>query len=592
LKRTAAGETAAVFFCSVCYTYLMDFKNPYLTKQVIAYIGNKRKLLPLIYQAISQADLPYRSTVTFLDLFSGSGVVSRFAKFLGYEVFSNDWEPYGALLAEGFINVNQKDFLNEIGSEEQVQVMLSEINTLPDPSYDEQYITRYFSPAEIDVEKADFHRERLFYTRRNGLAIDKIRNYIEKKYPDKKNPVRNVLLSLLVYEAATHTNTSGVFKSFHKGFGGHGKDALSRILGPVMLHRPYLIDSSMPMHVSCEDANEIIKRLPYMDIAYLDPPYNQHQYGSNYHLLNTIVLWDKIPVSLELNKAGELINKAGIRSDWTTTKSAYCYRDRAVSAFSELIQNLNAGLILISYSSDGIIPFEIMKKICMEKGSVSIITGEYTTYRGGRQCNSRQNNDIEFILAINTLQSGTLSDEKKIDLTLLKRKALLLFKKKYNRKELQKNCISFSNRSIDVFLCSRAESILTRNGYELFAPDYLNTLTFQEISVLIELLESCLCKTKSDEIEELIKLISIVPDEKKYYIKRIPALLKKLAYKKSFEEFTVSLNNIKAIEQRDPGTYQLIAAQIEAVCELADLRIGVKQNHGTTASIFQDKIQQ
>ena len=29
-----------------------------------------------------------------------------------------------------------------------------------------------------------------------------------------------------------------------------------------------------------------------VDLAYLDPPYNQHRYDSNYHVWETIVAWD------------------------------------------------------------------------------------------------------------------------------------------------------------------------------------------------------------------------------------------------------------------------------------------------------------
>ena len=52
------------------------------------------------------------------------------------------------------------------------------------------------------------------------------------------------------------------------------------------------------------------------DLAYFDPPYNQHPYGSNYFMLNTIAKWDFIAPSLELNESGRLREKAGIRHDW------------------------------------------------------------------------------------------------------------------------------------------------------------------------------------------------------------------------------------------------------------------------------------
>ena len=359
----------------------MDLEAEYLTKQIIAYIGNKRKLLSLIYKAIEESDIEIKQGLKFADLFCGSGVVSRFAKFCGFEVFCNDWEQYSKILAEGYIKANPSDLLKEAGSEENFLAQLKKINELPDPSSKEVYISKYYSAHSDDITKADYRIERLFYTKQNGLAIDKIRNYIEKNF-EKDSVLYKVLTANLLYGAATHTNTSGVFKAFHKEFGGHGKDALKRILSPIELTNPVLFEGKAPVHVYNEDSNELVKKLPHMDIVYLDPPYNQHQYGSNYHMLNTIARWDKIPEPLDLNEKGVLENKAGIRQDWVNTRSPYCYKDTAVEAFSSLIKNLDARLILISYSSDGIIPFDEMKKICLEKGYVSIVTSDYITYRG------------------------------------------------------------------------------------------------------------------------------------------------------------------------------------------------------------------
>lgn len=72
----------------------MDYNNSFLTEQIIAYIGNKRKLLKLIYKAIENTGIEINPGIKFLDVFSGSGVVSRFAKMLNFEVFTNDWETY------------------------------------------------------------------------------------------------------------------------------------------------------------------------------------------------------------------------------------------------------------------------------------------------------------------------------------------------------------------------------------------------------------------------------------------------------------------------------------------------------------------
>ncbi|WP_191015585.1 DNA adenine methylase [Treponema zioleckii] len=412
----------------------MDFSSSYLTEQIIAYIGNKRKLLPLIYSAIEKTGLEIKAGLKFLDAFSGSGVVARFAKELQFEVFANDWEYYSNVINRGFLETNKSDIKDLFGSEEKFCSLLREINNLPPPSEDDQYIAKYYAPKEFEADKADYRTERLFYTRQNALAIDKIRNYIEGNFNDSDKR-KNLLLAELIYEAATHNNTSGVFKAFHKEFGGHGKDALKRIFGKIQLNLPVLTDSNQKMHIFMEDANQLARKLKNLDIAYLDPPYNQHQYGSNYHILNTIAKWDHVPASLELNNKGVLKEKAGIRHDWIQTRSSYCYKDDAQKSFEDLIENLDAKHILVSYSTDGIIPFEKMLEICMKRGKLSLVTNEYTTYRGGKQSNKRQNANIEFILCIDTSKKSDEGTKLMIDSVLAKKKFMLLFKQKfYNKK--------------------------------------------------------------------------------------------------------------------------------------------------------------
>ncbi|RKX93529.1 MAG: hypothetical protein DRP84_08320 [Spirochaetes bacterium] len=109
---------------------------------------------------------------------------------------------------------------------------------------------------------SDYRKERLFYTRYNGLIIDKIRNEIEALYPKnivnrdvKRRREKYPLLSVLLYQAATHTNTSGVFKAYHKGFGGFSGDALNRIIKKIEMSAPILIDSEYESHIFIVDSN-------------------------------------------------------------------------------------------------------------------------------------------------------------------------------------------------------------------------------------------------------------------------------------------------------------------------------------------------
>ncbi len=558
----------------------MDFNTPYLTKQIIAYIGNKRKLLSLIYDALEQSGVQIGGGSTFADLFSGSGVVSRFAKSLGFEVYTNDWEAYAEILSRGFVALNQKQWKKAFGGKEAFSALIEKINGLPMPKPDDQYIARYYAPHTDDVSQADFHKERLFYTRQNALALDKIRNFIEENFPDSEDPRRHILIALLIYEAATHTNTSGVFKAFHKGFGGHGKDALGRILAPIALHEPVLIDSSAPVHVFRQDANALVRMLPPLDVVYLDPPYNQHQYGSNYHLLNTIAEWDKIEEPMDLGENGVLINKAAIREDWIKTRSLYCYKKTATDTFRDLLQHIRSKLILVSYSSDGIIPFEEMKKICLEKGYVSIVTSGYTVYRGGKQSNSRKNSDIEFILTIDTTRRAKSECSERIDKVIVEKQILMLLKRRFNHICLQNNGL-LTNDSFEILVSEESDkrtivfSHIDAFTLSLSDETDLASYDYRQLKTAADVLKKCVCHTKVEELYELIGLTtdsSLQITSAKKYIRQISATLKKLAQKKYKTEYYMMLEKVQSLAQSRTDIYPLIAEKISAVQKQAEVR--------------------
>lgn len=553
----------------------MEFNSPYLTEQIIAYIGNKRKLLPLIYKAIENAGISPAENIKFFDVFSGSGVVARFAKFLEMEVYANDWEYYSYVLNQGFLNFNESDIEKIFGSRAEFESLLNKINSLPVPGEENQYISKYYAPKEFDIEQVDYKTERLFYTRENALAIDKIRNYIEENRRQESEKVFYLLLAILIYESATHTNTSGVFKAFHKEFGGHGKDALSRIMKKIELHFPVLIDSKAPVHVFQENANELARKLKGIDIAYLDPPYNQHQYGSNYHLLNTIAKWDKIPAPLDLNSKGILKRKAAIREDWINTRSDYCYRDSAEKSFEDLIMNLDARFIFISYSTDGIIPFEKMREICTKRGKLSLVTNEYTTYRGGKQSNKRQNTNIEFILSIDTSQKSDEESIREIDFILKRKKTLLLFKQKYSFEKLKE--ISDKILEDEKKIIIEGIEIPTKDFFSLEIPEDFDNLDFEKLERFYNKLSLGICETKEQELKEILLRLNWNGVNNRSLIKQIPTVLNKLANKKNEQSFKIWLSKIEALEQAQPDLYQVIADKMQRIKEVAEIRMNVSR---------------
>ena len=372
--------------------------SDYVFHQLIPYIGNKRKLLGLIAEALAKTELSPQPT--FLDLFAGSGVVSRMAKKKGFRVLSNDWEPYARSINQCYIEANQPPAFAHWGGYEAV---IEELNTARPV---EDWITRHLCPAS-DTHY-DSQKERLFYTHSNGMIIDAMRLQLAHWQNEGllSNLEMSCLLAPMLYQACYTSNTSGVFKGFHNGWGGQTKTALYRILSQFQLKPAIFYDNGEKNVVTQMDCLHLAKKLredgETVDVAYLDPPYNQHPYGSNYHVLNTITLWDKPPLTEQI----EGRNKAAIREDWRTERrSPYNHRAEAARAYEELLQALNARYILTSYSTDGTIPLPALVEACIRRGQTDFVLQQYKRYRVSSQRFSRKPLNVELILVVDTQKS-------------------------------------------------------------------------------------------------------------------------------------------------------------------------------------------
>ena len=374
----------------------------YLFNQLIPYIGNKRKLLKLIHAAIQRTS---RRKGTFVDFFAGSGVVSRLAKLLGYRVIANDWEPYAQAINRCYVACNRPPALAALGGYEQA---IAQLNDLPARV---GWVTEHLCPR--DDEHYDIQRDRMFYMRKNGMKIDAVRHQIAAwKDAGKITDLEEAcLLAPLVYQACYRSNTSGVFKGFHNGWGGQTGTALYRIATDLKLDVPVFWDNQQENTASCEDAQALAERLSAreIDIAYLDPPYNQHPYGSNYHVLNSIVLWDKPPLSKQITRG----TKAAIRLDWRTERrSAYNYKDEACKAYDRLLTAIRARYLLTSYSTDGMISLEDLLRSNVRRGRVSVVMQGYKRYRVSSQRFSKKPMNVEFILVVDTHRKSDVSADR------------------------------------------------------------------------------------------------------------------------------------------------------------------------------------
>jgi adenine-specific DNA-methyltransferase len=283
-------------------TPLVENEN-YLTQQIITYIGNKRSLLAFITKGVDIVRKKlHKDKLNLFDVFSGSGIVARYFKQYAQVLLVNDLEQYTKVINECYLaNASEIDFAKIKDIHHRLTANIS-ANPL-----EAGIITDLYSPKDDDDIQPG---ERVFYTRRNALYIDTMRKLIDGIDLE----YQKFFLAPLLAEASIHSNTSGVFKGFYKDrttgvgqFGGSSQDALFRIKGDIELPLPVFSNYDCQTTVYNGDSNEIIKTAPEVDLAYLDPPYNQHPYGSNYFMLNLI---------LE-NKAPELVSKiSGIPENW------------------------------------------------------------------------------------------------------------------------------------------------------------------------------------------------------------------------------------------------------------------------------------
>jgi len=357
----------------------MDFKSNYLTKHLITYIGNKRKLLEFINESVEDIKLELGTeNPSILDGFSGSGCVSRLLKQHASVLHSNDLENYCETINSCYLaNKSELDL-------KQIQESIDYLNAHKLDSSSIGFIESNYAPKDDDNIQ---NGERVFYTNRNAKIIDNIRNLIDD-FPVSLFPF---LTGPLLVKASIHNNTSGVFKGFHKKdgighFGGKGENALVRIKGEITLDFPIFSPIECETHVYKKDTNDLVKELPELDIVYYDPPYNQHPYGSNYFMLNII----------NDHNAPKIQNGvSGIIEDWN--RSLYNKKKEALIAIKELLHNTKSKYIIVSYNNEGIIPVEEFRQILETRGEVKMQEKKYITYRGSRNLKDRSKNVKELL---------------------------------------------------------------------------------------------------------------------------------------------------------------------------------------------------
>ena len=213
------------------------------------------------------------------------------------------------------------------------------------------------------------------------MKCDTIRQGIENLFKRKEieYPMYYFLIASLLKAIDNRANTTSTYSAYLKNFKPRAKKNID--------FKPLEIIKGLNGEVYNTDANKLINYISG-DILYLDPPYNGRQYGSCYHILETIARYDDPSFRTEMT---------GIRE--ITYNSDYSYKEKAKFALENLIENANFKYIFLSYNNEGIMTLDIIKKIMEKYGEYKIFTKEYKRFRADKENarNHKSNSTIEYL---------------------------------------------------------------------------------------------------------------------------------------------------------------------------------------------------
>jgi len=304
---------------------------------VIKYLGSKRLLIPRIVAAVGA--LPGVRRV--LDVFSGTSRVGHALKRRGYHVIANDHNTFAHVIARCYVQADATVHLVE------ARQVLRELNQVgPSPGY----FTRTFC------------REARYVHPRNGARVDAIRSEIALRHLSAD--IEAICLTSLLEATDRVDSTTGVQMAYLKSWARRATNDLELRVPDV------LPGVGTATKLDAEAAASVFS----VDLAYLDPPYNQHSYRGNYHVWETLVRNDDPPT----------YGVACKRIDCRSFKSEFNSKRKIHAALERVIDAVRARYLIVSFSNEGFISRGEMEALLLRKGCVTVLEFDYNRYVGAR----------------------------------------------------------------------------------------------------------------------------------------------------------------------------------------------------------------
>jgi adenine-specific DNA-methyltransferase len=311
---------------------------------VIKYLGSKRRLVPAL-TLLAEAS----AARTAVDLFCGTTRVAQAMKGLGIDVTAVDTARFAHVLSECYVATDPRADPTIIQRATDAVDRLNAVAGRPG------YVTTTF------CEEARYFRPE------NGARIDAVREVIQRDYSD--TDLWPVLITSLLEAADRVDSTTGLQMAYLKHWA-------PRAFQPLVLRVPVLLPG--PGRALRGDATVLAgsDQLGPVDLAYLDPPYNQHRYDSNYHVWETIVAWDA-PAHY-----GVACKREDLRDP--SLKSAFNGRRSMPPALAQVIAAVEAEVVLLSYNNESWLSFDELISLCAGRGYVEVLAFDSARYVGAR----------------------------------------------------------------------------------------------------------------------------------------------------------------------------------------------------------------
>ncbi len=347
------------------------------------YIGSKLSLLEFLEESINK--VVDKNCDTFCDLFAGTGIVGSYFKRKGYKIIANDIQYYSYVLNRHYIGnhkeLNFAKLVKEIPNLKSIDVKNRKnfvCNYLSDLKGVKGFIYKNYCPGGTKDKK----ELRQYFSDENGMRCDAIRQKVENWKGQNliSDDEYYFLITSLVESIDKYANTASVYGAFLKKLKKTAQNNL--ILKPAEL-----IINDQDHEVFNEDINKVAGKIKG-DILYLDPPYNQRQYATNYHMLETIAKYDNPKIH----------GKTGLR-EYQSQKSLYCSRTQVKKAFKDLILKAKAKYIFLSYNNEGLMTLNDIKEIMSLRGKYGNFTKEYSRFKADKSENRNYtaNKTVEYL---------------------------------------------------------------------------------------------------------------------------------------------------------------------------------------------------